>query len=86
MKFRNLLMALLPLSLVLATAHPGHDLLEHGAGHVASSPFHLFVLAAGAVVLFGIAQFVRSASARKYLRFAGAAALVVAGALWTLGI
>src|SRR5687767_13412174 len=86
MNFRKLLMALLPLSVLLANAHPGHDLMEHGAGHVASSPYHLFVLAGAAVVLFGIAQVVRSQSAKKYLRFAGAAALVVAGALWGFGI
>ena len=86
MNFRKLLMAMLPLTLVLASAHPGHDLMEHGAGHVASSPYHLFVLAAVAVVTLGVAQMVRNASAKKYLRFAAATALVVAGAMWGLGI
>jgi len=86
MNFRKWLMAMLPLTLVLAKAHPGHDLMEHGAGHVASSPYHLFVLAAVAVVTLGVAQMVRNASAKKYLRLAGATALVAAGAMWGLGI
>lgn len=79
-------MALLPLSVVLASAHPGHGLMEHGAGHVATSAYHLLVLAGVAGVMFGAAQFVRSQSARKYLRVAGAATLLIAGALWGLGI
>lgn len=86
MNFRKWLMAMLPLTLVLASAHPGHDLMEHGAGHVASSPYHLFVMAAVAVVMLGTAQMVRSASAKKYLRLAGATALIAAGAMWGLGI
>jgi hypothetical protein len=86
MNFRKLLMVLAPLSLVLANAHPGHDLMEHGAGHVAASAYHLFVLAGFAVVMLAVAQVVRSDSARKYLRVAGAAALAVAGTLWSLGI
>ena len=79
-------MALAPLSAVLVSAHPGHGIMEHGVGHVASSAYHLMVLAALAVVLLAVAQVVRSDSARKYLRVAGTAALVLAGALWTLGI
>jgi hypothetical protein len=86
MNFRKLLMAMLPLTLVLASAHPGHDLMQHGAGHVATSAYHLFVLAAVAVVMLGIAQMVRGAKAKKYLRLAGATALVVAGAMWGMGI
>jgi len=79
-------MAMLPLTLVLASAHPGHDLMAHGAGHVASSVYHLFVLAAVAVVTLGVAQMVRSAKAKKYLRLAAATALVAAGAMWGLGV
>lgn len=86
MNFRRILMALAPLTLVLVSAHPGHGIMEHGAGHVASSAYHLFVLAGLAVVMLGVGQVVRSESARKYLRVAGATALVVAGALWGLGI
>jgi hypothetical protein len=86
MNFRKLLLALLPLSVLLANAHPGHDLMEHGAGHVASSAYHLFVLAGFALALFAVAQVVRSESAKKYLRFAGAASLLAAGALWGFGI
>ena len=79
-------MAMLPLTLVLASAHPGHDLMEHGAGHVATSPYHLFVLAAVAALMLGVAQLVRNATAKKYLRFGGATVLIVAGAMWGLGI
>ena len=86
MSFRKLLMAMLPLALVLASAHPGHDLMEQGAGHVVSSPYHLFVLAAVAVVTLGVAQMMHSTTAKKYLRLAGAAALVAVGAMWGLGI
>jgi hypothetical protein len=86
MSFQRFLMALLPLSVVFANAHPGHGMLEHGAGHVASSAYHLFVLAGIAVVMFGVAQVVRSATARKYLRVTGAAALLAAGTLWGLGL
>ena len=86
MNFRKLMLALLPLSVLVANAHPGHGLMEHGAGHVASSPYHLFVLAGFAVALFAVAQVVRSQSAKKYLRCAGAAALLAAGALWGFGV
>ena len=86
MNFRTILMTLVPFSVLLAQAHPGHDLLEHGASHAATSPYHLAVLACVALVLFAVAQLVRSAAARKYLRLGGAVMLAVAGALWGLGI
>jgi hypothetical protein len=86
MNFRKWLMALAPLSVALASAHPGHDLMEHGAGHVAASAYHLFVLAGFALVMLAVAQVVQSERAKKYMRLAGAAALVVAGTLWGLGI
>lgn len=86
MNFRNLMMALLPMTAVVASAHPGHGLMDHGAGHVATSAYHLMVLAVFAIVMLGLGQVVRSAAAKKYLRLTGAAALVIAGALWGLGI
>ena len=86
MTFRNLLIALLPFTLALTHAHPGHGLLEHGAGHVASSVYHLIVLCAVAFGTFVVAQVVRNTSAKRYLRAAGATALIVAGALWGFGI
>ncbi len=86
MNFRTILMTLMPFCMLLAQAHPGHDLLEHGASHAASSPYHLAVLACSALVLFAIAQMVRGAAAKKYLRIGAALVLGVAGALWGLGI
>lgn len=86
MNFRKLFIAMLPLTLVLASAHPGHGLLEHGAGHVLSSMYHVLLLAVAALVMFAVAQFVQSSSAKKSLRFVGAAALLTAGALWGTGI
>ena len=86
MSFRKLMLALMPLSVVLGNAHPGHGMMEHGAAHVATSAYHLFVLAGMAVALFVVAQVVRSATAKKYLRLGGMAALATAGALWGFGI
>ncbi|HEX7862552.1 MAG TPA: hypothetical protein VF773_19615 [Verrucomicrobiae bacterium] len=86
MNFRTILMILAPFSVLLSQAHPGHDLLEHGAGHAASSPYHLAVLTGCACVLFAVGQLVRSASARKYLRLSGAVVLAIVGALWGFGI
>ena len=86
MNFRTILTALLPLSVLLAKAHPGHGLLEHGAGHAATSPYHIAVLGACALVMLAVAQVVRSATAKKYLRIVGALGLVAAGAMWGLGI
>ena len=85
MNFRNLLLAAFA-STIAASAHPGHDLMAHGAGHVATSAYHLFVLFAVAVLSFAGGQFVRHAAARRILRAAGATALVAAIAVWTLGI
>ena len=68
---------MLPLTLVVATAHPGHALLDHGAGHAATSVDHLIVLAGCAALMFAIAQFAQSTLTKKYLRFAGATALLV---------
>jgi hypothetical protein len=86
MNFRILSMTLLPLSILLASAHPGHGLMEHGAGHVASSAYHLFVLAAVAAALLTVAQIVRNVVVKRGLRVAGVAALLAAGALWSLGL
>lgn len=86
MKFTKLLIALLPLTLVIGNAHPGHGLMEHGAGHVATSAFHLLVLTGFAFTMLAVAQIVRNGRARKFLRVAGGGALVTAGVLWGLGI
>ena len=82
MSFRKLLIALLPITLVIAKAHPGHGLMEHGAGHVANSAYHLFALSTFAAAIFAVAQLVRIPTAKKYLRLAGATVLIAAAMLW----
>ena len=84
MNFRNLLLALVA-TVMTAHAHPGHDIMAHGASHVATSPFHLLVLAMVGLVSMGIAQLVRNVAARRMLRTAGATALIAATAIWSLG-
>jgi hypothetical protein len=69
------------LSAITGSAHPGHDLLDHGAAHVVASPFHLLVLAAGGIVLALIAKFVRTSRARAVLRIGAMACIVVAAPL-----
>ena len=78
-------MMLLPCTVALTSAHPGHGLLEHGAGHVAGSAYHMVVLLALGLMLFAVGQVVRSEPARRYLRVAGATALVMAGILLGFG-
>ncbi len=77
------LIALLAFASV-AQAHPGHDLFEHGAAHVATSPYHLLVLAIVATALAVAARFVRSARARGLLRKGATACVVLAAALVVL--
>jgi len=75
--------------LLLATcaqAHPGHGLLDHGAKHALTSPYHAGMLAAIGVGCWLVAHFAtRRAVPRRLLRWAGATALLVAAALWTFG-
>ena len=68
-----------------ANAHPGHRLLDHGAAHVITSPYHLVILAAMGVAMIAVAQIVRSRSAQQCLRIAGVGAVIAAGALCALG-
>ena len=81
MSFRNLFLVL-SAAVLSAQAHPGHDLMAHGAGHVATSAYHLWALFAVAVVSFAVGQLVRSAVTRRVFRTAGVTALVAAVALW----
>ena len=72
---------------VCAQAHPGHGLLDHGTGHAITSPYHAGVLAAIGVCCWLAARFAaRRAVSRRLLRWAGATALLAAGALWTFGL
>lgn len=69
-----------------AQAHPGHGLLDHGARHAVTSPYHVGVLALIGAGCWLAGRFVtRSILAKRLLRWAGAAALIAAVALWTLG-
>ena len=68
-----------------ANAHPGHGLLEHGAAHMITSPYHLMILATMGVAMIAIAQIVRSRSAQRYMRIAGVGAVIAAGLLCALG-
>jgi hypothetical protein len=68
-----------------ANAHPGHGLLEHGAAHVITSPYHLMILATMGVAMIAIARIVRSRSAQRNMRIAGVGAVIAAGLLCALG-
>ena len=68
-----------------ANAHPGHGLLDHGAAHVVTSPYHLVILATMGVAMITIAQIVRSRSAQQWMRIAGVGAVIAAGVLCALG-
>ena len=68
-----------------ANAHPGHGLLDHGAAHVITSPYHLMILAAGGVALIAGARIVRNRSVQQGLRIAGFGAVIAAGLLCALG-
>ena len=63
-------------------AHPGHDLLAHGAGHVATSPYHLVVLLGLAFACFALGQMARHIPTRRFFRYAGVTALAAAATLW----
>jgi hypothetical protein len=76
------LIALLALGSV-AQAHPGHDSLEHGVAHAATSPYHLLSLAIVALALAVAARFVRSLPARMRLRL-GAVACFALAAAWAV--
>jgi hypothetical protein len=64
-----------------AQAHPGHDLFEHGADHVATRPYHLFGLAIVAIVLTVAAKCVWSTRVRALLRRGATACVVLVVAL-----
>ena len=59
--------------------------MAHGAAHVATSVYHLWVLSVVAVVSFIAGQLVRNVASRRVLNAAGITALLMAGALWSFG-
>ena len=71
---------------ICAQAHPGHGLLDQGAAHVATSPYHVAVLALIGGGCWLAARFAaRRVVPRRFLQCAGTVALIAAGALWTFG-
>jgi hypothetical protein len=75
------LFAALPPSLM---AHPGHGVMDHGAGHVVTSPFHLAGLLAVAIAFFAAARVMKNPATKRLLRGAGATALLLVAAVWAL--
>jgi hypothetical protein len=65
-----------------AQAHPGHSLGEYGVGHVASSPYHVSILAGTGLLLWLGARFIHRPFARRALQTTGILALVLAAAWW----
>jgi hypothetical protein len=68
-----------------ANAHPGHGLLDHGAAHMITSPYHLVILGALGVAMIAVAQIVRTGSVQRFLRIGGVGAVLAAGLLCALG-
>ena len=55
---------------VNAWAHPGHDMMAHGAAHVATSPYHLAILATATIVAGALGFLVRNARAQRVFKTA----------------
>jgi hypothetical protein len=64
-----------------AQAHPGHDLLDYGAAHVATSLYHATIVVICGAVLAIAARFAGSARAQMAFRIATTACLVLAALL-----
>ncbi len=71
---------------VSAPAHPGHGLLDQGPLHVATSPYHLTLLALLGVTLFAAAHLTKRWLPRRALQSIGAFAVIVSAVLWGLRI
>lgn len=67
-------------------AHPGHSLLEEGAQHALTSPFHLAVLALIGVALFAGAHLTPKVMPRRAMQSIGVFAVVLSAVLWGLHI
>jgi len=73
-------------SVSAAQAHPGHSLGDYGAAHIASSPYHVSILAAVGLALWLGARFVKWPVGRRVLRAGGIAAVMLAAAWWGVGL
>ena len=77
-------LSLWPLFLTpLAHAHPGHELLEHGASHAFFSPDHLLVLVAVGILGAGAGLLVKNTKFRQRLTLSGGGLALVAAVAWT---
>jgi len=65
-------------------AHPGHSLLDEGAQHALTSPFHLAVLALLGVALFAGAHLTQKVMPRRALQSLGVIAVALSAVLWGL--
>ncbi len=65
-------------------AHPGHSLLDEGAQHALTSPFHLAVLALLGVALFAGARLTQKVMPRRALQSLGVIAVALSAVLWGL--
>ncbi|HYE30992.1 MAG TPA: hypothetical protein VEH27_06185 [Methylomirabilota bacterium] len=63
-------------------AHPGHSLSEESWGHWLTSPDHLLVLGLLGIAFVVLARLIAEPRLRKAARFAGAAMIVAALAIW----
>jgi hypothetical protein len=82
MRFSGFLV--LALTIFSVRAHPGHDLMEHGPAHVATSPFHLLIVATVSVLCFTCAALVMNPRVKRVLSSTGAVALLLATVMWFL--
>jgi hypothetical protein len=69
-------------SILSATAHPGHDLGEHGPLHIVTSPYHMAMLALAGGGFLVAARFVRRRLPRRLLQGAGIAAFFTLALIW----
>ena len=84
MNLRLLALALLAISAGNALAHPGHHPMEYGLGHLLTTPYHLIVLTAFGIALYGVARLVKHRAASRLLSVAGFLAIGAAGAIWLM--
>jgi hypothetical protein len=69
-----------------AQAHPGHALGEHGPAHIATSPYHLSILAGAGLLLWLTARLTQRPLARRLLQAGGLTAMLAAAVWWGVGM
>lgn len=81
-----LLLAAMSMTPFSVLAHPGHDLMDLGAIHVVTSPFHLLMLALVGCLVWFAARFVKNRAPRRFMQATGVLALMGAAVLWVAGL